>query len=181
MQIVQFSCLKKIYVFFIIILVSTSCFAQNQSQSLSGTSTFWSHVRFGGGLGLGITNGGFNASVSPSAIYQFNEQFASGASATFNYAKYKEDKRTAYGGSILSLYNPVHFLQISAELEQLRVNQRFDLGTTIIEENYWSPALFIGLGYTSNLVTVGIRYDVLFDNNKSIYAGAWMPFVRIYL
>ncbi|MRI02545.1 alpha-ketoglutarate decarboxylase [Kriegella sp. EG-1] len=178
MQIAVFGYLQKLSIFFFLLFFNNICLAQIQNQT--NTNTFWSNVRFGGGLGLGFTNGGFNASISPSAIYQFNNDFAVGTSITFNYAKYLEDKRTAYGASILSLYNPLPYLQISAEYEQLRVNQRFDFGNTIIEENFWSPALFLGLGYTSNFATIGIRYDVLFDSDKSIYAGAWMPFVRFY-
>ncbi|SIS81783.1 hypothetical protein SAMN05421766_104132 [Zobellia uliginosa] len=151
------------------------------AQNTNTPTNFWNNVRFGGGLGLGFTNGGFNASVSPSAIYQFNEQFASGVSLTFNYAKFDSNHRYAYGGSILSLYNPIPFLQISAELEQLRINQNISYnGLPTVSENYWSPGLFLGLGYTDQNFTIGIRYDVLYDDNKSIYASAWLPFVRVY-
>ncbi len=168
---------KKLFLGLFLILISISCYAQNTSN----TTDFWNNVRFGGGLGFGLTNGGFNASVAPSAIYQFNEQFASGVSLTFNYAKYDNNKRYAYGGSILSLYNPIPFLQISAELEQLRINQTLSFNNlSTIEDNYWSPTLFLGLGYTDRNFTVGIRYDVLYDDDKSIYANAWMPFVRVY-
>ena len=155
--------------------------AQNPlSQNASRNSDFWDNVRFGGGIGLGFTNGGFNTSVSPSAIYQFNEQFAAGTALTFNYAKFGDARRTAYGGSLISLYNPVHFLQLSAELEQLRINERFDNGTVDLRDNYWSPALFFGLGYTDRNFTIGIRYNVLYDDVRSIYASAWIPFVRVY-
>lgn len=141
---------------------------------------FWDNVRFGGGIGLGFTNGGFNGSISPSAIYQFNEQFASGASLNFTYAKFRDDKLMAYGGSLLTMYHPVPFLQLSGELEQLRINREYDNGIDRWENNYWSPALFLGLGYTDRNFTVGVRYDVLYDRSKSIYANAWMPFVRVY-
>lgn len=161
-------------------VVGLSLAFYTSAQNPNAKSDFWNHVRFGGGLGLGFTEGGFNASISPSAIYQFNDQFASGVSLTFNYAKYRDDKRLAYGGSILSLYNPVRFLQLSAEFEQLRINRSFDNGTISLENNYWSPALFLGLGYIEGNFTVGVRYDVLYDNENSIYAGAWMPFVRVY-
>ena len=171
----RFPRLSTLFSIFILMAVSTNLSAQNRGQR----SPFWNQVRFGGGLGLGFTNGGFNASVSPSAIYLFNDQFAAGLGLTFNYAKFDQDKRTAYGGSVLTLYNPIPFLQLSAELEQLRINQRFDLGNSILEDDYWSPALFLGLGYTSNFATVGVRYNVLHDN-RSIYAGAWVPFVRVY-
>jgi hypothetical protein len=154
--------------------------ALGTGQNAGRTDSFWEHVRFGGGLGLGFTNGGFNGAISPSAIYQFNSQFATGISLNFNYAKFNDDKFIAYGGSLLSLYNPLPFLQLSGELEQLRINRELTTFSGIIEDNYWSPALFLGLGYSNQNVTFGIRYDVLYDQNKSIYANAWMPFVRVY-
>lgn len=141
---------------------------------------FWENVRFGGGLGLGLNSGGFNASVSPSAIYQFNEQFATGVSLNFNYAKFNDDKRLAYGASAIALYNPIDIIQLSVEFEQLRVNLRDQVGATTFEDNFWSPGLFLGIGYTQRNFTVGIRYDVLYDENRSIYLDAWLPFVRVY-
>ena len=155
--------------------------SEANAQDPKTRSAFWSQVRFGGGLGLGFSNGGFNASVSPSAIYQFNDKFAAGTSLTFNYAKFLDSKRLAYGGSVLTLYNPIPFVQLSAELEQLRINQTLAFSNTqSLEENYWSPALFLGIGYTDRNFTVGIRYDVLHDDERSIYLNAWMPFVRVY-
>ncbi|QLG44621.1 alpha-ketoglutarate decarboxylase [Costertonia aggregata] len=143
-------------------------------------SMFWENVRFGGGLGLGFTNGGFNGFISPSAIYQFNDRFAAGTSLSFNYAKFDENTFLAYGGSILSLYNPLRYVQLSAEVEQLRINRTLALDGGNFEDNYWSPAVFFGVGYTDRNFTVGIRYNILHDNTKSIYANAWMPFVRVF-
>ena len=167
----------KTYLLLFFILIGFTVLGQNQIAK----SDFWNNVRFGGGIGLGFTNGGFNGSISPSAIYQVNEQFATGVSLNFNYAKFNDDKLLAYGGSLLSLYNPVPFLQLSGEFEQLRINRTISyIGLDDIEDNYWSPALFLGIGYSNQNVTFGIRYDVLYDDNKSIYANAWMPFVRVY-
>ena len=167
----------KPYILLFLLLIGFSSMGQNYHTK----SDFWNRVHFGGGLGLGFTNGGFNGSVSPSAIYQVNEQFATGVSLNFNYAKFNEDKLLAYGGSVLTLFNPVPFLQLSGEFEQLRINRTFsNIGLNDIEDNYWSPALFLGLGYSNQNVTFGMRYDVLYDDDKSIYANAWMPFVRVY-
>jgi len=167
----------KCYIFLFLLFIGFSSIGQNHQSK----SDFWNRVHFGGGLGLGFTNGGFNGSISPSAIYQVNEQFATGISLNFNYAKFNDDKLLAYGGSILTLFNPVPFLQLSGEFEQLRINRTFsNIGLNDIEDNYWSPALFLGLGYSNQNVTFGIRYDVLYDEDKSIYANAWMPFVRVY-
>lgn len=150
------------------------------AQSSKTNADFWNNVRFGGSIGLGFTNNGFNGSIAPSAIYQFNDQFASGASLSFNYAKFDNDKLLAYGGSVLSLYNPIPQIQLSAEFEQLRINRTIATSTINIEDNYWLPAFFIGAGYSSRNVTFGIRYDLLYDDNKSIYGNALMPFVRVY-
>lgn len=168
--------LNKLLVSLIFIIMTVTAVAQNPVSK----SEFWNRVRFGGGIGLGFSNGGFNGSIAPSAIYQFNDQFASGVSLSFNYAKYNDNKFFAYGGSVLTLYNPIPFLQLSGELEQLRINRDIATIAGTLEDNYWAPALFLGIGYTNQYVTIGIRYDVLYDDNKSVYANAWMPFVRVY-
>ncbi len=168
---------EKLFFTLLILIISNLCFAQNPNTR----SEFWNKVYFGGGVGLGFANGDFNASISPSAIYQFNEQFAAGAGLNFNYAKFRDNKFLAYGGSILSLYNPVPFIQLSGELEQLRINQSRNFGVLNAgENNYWSPALYLGVGYTQQNITFGIRYDALYDEDTSIYATAWLPFVRVY-
>lgn len=150
------------------------------AQNPNVKNNFWSQVRFGGGLGLGFTNGGFNGSIAPSAIYQATDNLAVGTSLSFNYAKFNDNKLLAYGGSLLTLFNPVQFIQLSAEFEELRVNRSISAIPNDIKDNYWSPGLFLGLGYTDRNFTVGIRYDVLYDDQRSIYANAWMPFVRVY-
>ncbi|MDC6387390.1 alpha-ketoglutarate decarboxylase [Maribacter sp. PR1] len=150
------------------------------SQNISGQNDFWKRVRYGGSLGLGFFNGGFNASVSPSAIYPFSDEFSAGASLNFNYAKFNDNKLLAYGGSILSLYNPIPQIQLSAELEQLRINRTFEATPVNIEDNYWSPALFIGAGYSNYNVTLGLRYNLLYRENESIYTNALLPFIRVY-
>ncbi len=151
-----------------------------KAQFSSAGSDFWNNVRFGGSIGLGFTNNGFNGFLSPSAIYQFNDQFAAGTSLSFNYAKFDDDKFLAYGGSAIALYNPIPQIQLSSEFEQLRVNRTLSTNRITLEDNYWLPALFVGIGYSTYNVTFGIRYDLLYDDDRSIYANAFLPFVRVY-
>ncbi|EAR02273.1 hypothetical protein [Maribacter sp. HTCC2170] len=164
----------KRYILLFSLLAGFSVLGQNSNRD------FWDNVRFGGALGLGFSNGSFNGSISPSAIYQINDQFATGASLNFSYAKFNEDKFLAYGGSVLSLYNPLPYIQFSAEYEQLRINRTYALDGGNLEDDYWSPALFLGVGYSNRNATFGLRYDVLYDEDKSIYINALMPFVRFY-
>lgn len=167
----------KIYFFLLAGLLS---FQYSEAQYTTSQSDFWNQVRYGGGIGLGFTNGGFNAAIAPSAIYNVSNTFATGISLNLNYAKFNESKLLAYGGSLLSLYNPIPQIQVSAEIEQLRINRSFNLDGSNLEDNYWSPALFFGLGYSTRNATIGLRYNVLFDENESIYAAALIPFVRFY-
>jgi len=151
------------------------------SQAQNTKNEFWSHVRFGGGLGLNFGDGFFSGTVAPSAIYEFNEYFAAGLglNATFNSQK-NLYKSTILGGSLIALSNIFNAVQLSAEYEQLHVNRRYNVNLNVPTENYWSPALFLGAGYRSGNVTFGIRYDVLYDETKSVYADPWIPFVRFY-
>ena len=159
-------------------LISTSLLCQNNN---TGQSDFWNHVRFGGGIGLSFGNGFFSGTLAPSAIYQFNPQVAVGLGLSGTYNTSKDFyKSSIIGGSLISIFNPIREVQLSAEFEELNVSRKWDNRTGFKDENYWYPALFLGAGFNSGPVTVGIRYDVLYDRNKSIYADAWIPFVRVY-
>jgi hypothetical protein len=152
----------------------------NISAQDNSVSPFWSKVRFGGGVGLGFANDFFSATLAPQAIYEFNPQFALGVGLNGTYNSQKNVyNSTVVGASVIGLFNPIPEAQISAEFEQLNVNQRFknNLG---INRNYWYPALFLGAGYGNRNFMVGIRYDVLYNSDKSIYGNAWMPFVRVF-
>ncbi|ADV49321.1 MULTISPECIES: hypothetical protein [Cellulophaga] len=153
---------------------STLTFSQN-----TNSGEFWDNVRFGGGIGLGFGNGYFNGSISPSAIYQVSEKFAAGVQLNFSYATFDDDTLTAYGGSLISLYNIIPAIQLSGELEQLRINRTTSFMDGDFKDNYWSPALYLGAGYVNRNFTVGLKYNVLHDE-KSIYSDALIPFVRIY-
>lgn len=151
-------------------------FSQDQKQN----SNFWQNVRIGGGIGLSFGDGFFSGTLAPSAIYDFNDQFSMGLglNGTYNSSKNSYNS-TILGVSVISLFNPIDQIQISGEFEQLNVSQKFD--NNIVEDrNYWVPALFVGLGYRTNNVTLGIRYDMLYDKDKSIYADPWTPFFRVY-
>lgn len=163
----------------IILLVSLFCFQTITAQK--NKDDFWNNVRYGGGLGLNFGDGFFSGTIAPSAIYEFNHNFALGLgiNATFNNQKglYKSN---ILGGSLISLFNVINEVQISAEYEQLHVNRRYDVHLNLADDNFWSPALYLGAGYRSGNVVFGIRYDVLYNENRSIYSDSWVPFVRFY-
>jgi hypothetical protein len=168
---------------FLSLLVSVNLNAQNiLAPSQKQHNPFWENVSFGGGLGLNFGNGFFYGSISPSAIYNFNQYFSAGLGLSYAYL---DDKRndyrlSAYGGSIIALFNPIREIQLSAELEGLQVDQTFLFSEGNIKDNYFQEALFLGLGFRTGNVTIGARYNVLYNKNRNIYGSALMPFVRVY-
>ncbi|MCT8339601.1 hypothetical protein MG296_06020 [Flavobacteriaceae bacterium TK19130] len=164
---------------FLTLIVVFACQSQTETQEQS-TSNFWQNVRFGGGLGLAFGNGFFMGSIAPSAVYDVNPYFSVGPGLLFSYQSDDTFRSTMYGGSIITLFNPIREIQLSAELEQLRVNQEREFLEVTEENNFWNTALFIGGGFRTGTVTVGARYNVLFKQEDDIYASAWGPFVRVY-
>jgi hypothetical protein len=148
----------------------------SKAQYGNNNSSFWSNVRYGGGIGLSFGNDAFLIGLTPSAIYQANEYLALGVGLNYTYSKVGDEKLNAVGGSLIALANPIAALQLSAEFEELYVDRDFGF----FSESYWVPALYLGVGYGAGPVTFGIRYDVLYDDNKSLYANPWLPFVRFY-
>lgn len=149
--------------------------AQNQEKQ------FWDHVRLGGGIGLSFGDGFFSGTLAPSAIYRLNNQFSMGIGLNGTYNKRKDFySSTILGGSVIGLFNVLQELQLSAEFEELNVSREWESSLGFEDDNYWYPAIFLGAGYSTGNITIGIKYDVLYDDSKSVYADAYIPFVRVY-
>ena len=164
-------------------ILSFSSQAIGQEEPVKPKSDFWKKVRFGGGLGLNFGTNSTNITIAPSALYQPNEYIAFGPGLNYTFQKFGDFRSTLIGGSAIVLANPIDFLQLSGELEQLRVDQSIDGG--VDPDAFWNTSLFLGAGYRLNiggnsLGAIGIRYNVLFDDDDGIYEDAWQPFVRVY-
>jgi len=145
------------------------CFGQSDEKK----------IQIGGGIGLNFGSGFTDVTLAPSAIYNFNQYFAAGVGIQGSYVRVKNYYESyLYGGSLIALLSPIEQIQLSAELEQLRVNTNFSGFEP--DDNFWNTALYIGGGYRAQNVTVGIRYNVLYKENRSVYSEPFMPFVRIY-
>lgn len=180
MKTIYFNFLNKTILFLFFIMPSTVVFSQEMPTTQS-KSIFWDHVQFGGGLGLAIGSGYTDITVAPSAIYNFNQYFALGLGLQGSYIKVKNDySNIIYGGSVVGLFNPIEEIQLSLEVEQVRVNTTFQAMPDDIKRNFWNTGLFVGAGYRTENVTIGARYNLLFDKDKSVYSDALMPFIRVY-
>lgn len=152
-------------------------FAQEADR---GNEEFWQDVRFGGSLGANFSNGYFSGYLAPRAVYDFNRYTSAGVGLAGSYQNSSRYSTSTVGASVIGLLRPLQALQLSAEFEEHYVTRKFKLDGANRSDSYWYPALFLGLGYTTGPVTVGVRYDVLYDENKSIYSDAFMPFISVY-
>lgn len=167
---------KRVSIFLLLFMGLNLSFAQDNSAA---SSDFWKKVRFGGAIGMNFGSNYTEVTLAPSAIYDFNRYFSFGVGLRGSYAQEKNYYESwIYGGSLIALSNPIDFLQLSVELEQLRYNVTNEYPITY-EDNFWNTGLYLGAGYFSGNVTVGIRYNVLY-NSDEIYAEPWLPFVRVY-
>lgn len=153
--------------------------AQQNNTIAPAEPQFWDKVQFGGGIGLGFGSGFTDISLAPSAIYNVNEYGSLGLGLQYKYLKQQNSFAShLYGGSVIGLLNPLPEIQLSAEFEQLRVNVNAD-GSNGNSQSFWNTGLFLGAGYRSGFATMGVRYNVLQDENN-IYGSRFMPFVRFY-
>ena len=173
--------LKTLPLFFAITL-SCGLFAQNEASETKSKSDFWARVQFGGNAGANFGSGYTDVSLAPGAIYNFNRYLAAGLGLQGSYVSVKQQYNSyIYGGSLIGLVNPIEEFQLSVEVEQVRVNSEFEyLGEPKIKDNFWNTALFFGAGYRADNFTIGFRYNVLHDRDKSVYYEPFMPFVRVY-
>lgn len=153
----------------------------SQTIAKNNTKAFWDDVRFGGGFGLNLGSGFTEITLVPSAIKPINNQLSVGAGLLGSYTNSKDYYTTGiYGLTAIVLFDPIKEVQLSLELEQTRVSTTYKYIPNPITSNYWNTGLFVGGGYRSGNITLGARYNLLFDKDKSIYSSALMPFVRFY-
>jgi len=171
----------KIFFLLLLVIFSYQSFAQQQSTPLESKSDFWDNVQFGGGVGFSSGSGYTDFTLAPSAIYNFNEYFSAGVSLLGTYVSSKNYYNSLhYGGSLVTLFNPIEEIQLSIELEQIRVNNEYKSIGGNFKDNFWNTGLFLGAGYRTGSVTIGARYNLLYTRDKNVYNEAFMPFVRVF-
>lgn len=178
--------LLKTFFYVLIFLNSVAVFSQQDSIP-KPENIFWQKVQFGGGVGLAIGNGFTNISLSPTGYYNFDKTFTLGVGLTGSYVAQEQNpsnfnslgyKSTIFGGSIIGLIHPIDEIQLSAELEQLKVNRNFD-DNYLYDDSFWNTAIFLGAGYRSENVTLGVKFNILHKADNHVYPQSWAPFVRV--
>jgi hypothetical protein len=141
------------------------------------TANFWDNVQYGGGFTLAFGNQ-TTIGISPSAIYNFNNGFALGAGVNYLYSEIGDFTTNLYGASLISLYQTKFGVQFSADLDYHFAKQTDFNTNQSLRTNF--PALHFGIAYNQGRFAVGIRYDVLYDDSKSVFASPISPVIRFY-
>ena len=156
-------------ILFLFLSVSFISFTQQKSN-------FWENVRYGGGFTVAFGNQ-TTIGISPSAIYQFDNGFALGAGVNYLYSEINDFSTSVYGTSLISLYQTKFGIQLSGEFDYNFARQK-QQDATSFSSNF--PALHLGVAYNQGRFAVGIRYDILYDENKSVFASPISPVLRFY-
>ncbi|QTD37796.1 hypothetical protein JL193_00335 [Polaribacter batillariae] len=161
--------MKKV-LFILCVCLSLTCFSQK--------TDFWDNVQYGGGFTVGFGNNQTTVGIAPSAIYNFNNGFSLGTGVNYLYSKINDFTTNVYGASIISLYQTNFGIQFSTDLDYYFAKQTNFSSNNSVKTNF--PALHLGVAYNQGSFAVGIRYDVLYDKNKSVFASPFSPVVRFY-
>jgi len=159
--------MKKILIFFVFI-ISISTYSQDN---------FWSNVQYGGGFTIGFGSNQTTIGISPSAVYNFNNGFKAGVGLGYLFSEINDFSTSVYSTSLIGLYQTKIGIQFSTDLDYYFAEQRTFNGDRI-STNF--PALHLGIAYNQGRFALGIRYDVLYDENKSVFASPISPVVRFY-
>ena len=142
-----------------------------------GKSNPW---QFYGGFGLGWTNNEFYADIKPGILYRLAPKFRIGGNLQFTYLSRKSFGTTSryyiYGYDLLALFLPVSQMELSADYQHSFVSQNIS-GNQLSRQ---VKAFFVGAAYRTRHVAIGMKYDLLYDENNSLYNSPFIPFVRIY-
>lgn len=167
-----------------IILVLFCCLIgfAGKAQQVVDKPSFWQNVQYGGNVGVNLGRNFTSIFVAPQAVYRVNNTLALGTGLNYSYTErdlnQSDDfKSVMAGGSLISIVNPIDYLQMSADFEYVNVNRNF--ADSRFDDNYWVPALFLGAGYRQGNFVLGARYDVLHSSRRSVYQNGIQPFVRV--
>lgn len=176
--------MKKLFLVFVLgffFLKVQKTFAQTQIDSLKTVENPLNNeknLKFGLGFGLNFV-GGTSVSLSPNLTYRINDKMYAGAGLLLNYNAVKNlQTTTTIGANAIFNYYPIAKLLTMAEFAEMNVNRNNKVAA--MKDQFWDSALFVGVGYQiTPKISVGGKYNLLYDKDKSVYSSPFVPFVNI--
>ncbi len=173
--------LLRIVIVMIVFVSSEDLFSQaTEVIVVDSTAKVDRRLKFGCGFGLSFI-GGTNIGLSPNLIYDVSNTVSFGVGLQGNYTSIKDlQSTTTFGANVLSQYSPIKKLTMLLEFAQLKVNTTTEAVTGDIKKDYWDSALFVGAGFNiTDKISLGAKYNILYDSDESVYSSPIIPFVNI--
>lgn len=135
-------------------------------------------LQFGCGFILNFV-GGTNIGLSPNLTYNVSDKVAFGLGMQWNYLALKDiQKTTTYGANTFFEYRPTQKIMTLLEFVQLRASTTSEIDDSKVK--YWDSALFVGAGFNvTNKISVGAKFNLLYNEDESVYSSPVIPFVNI--
>ena len=137
-------------------------------------------IRFHTGFGLEWYSDGFYFHASPGLTYALKPRWHVGTGLLYTYYSYRRAQTSVranlYGFNVLTFWLPTDHVETSFEFR--REYLKIKAGKKLSSRN--APALLAGIAYRTRHMAVGLRYDILFREGRSLRRNPAEPFVRIY-
>ena len=147
---------------------------------IDSAATIEPRLTFGCGFGINFL-GGTNITLSPNLMYAVSDKFSLGAGIQGSYISIKDvQSTTTIGLNVIGEYNLSKKLTTLLEFAELKVNTKQETAEGEIKNDFWESALFVGAGYNiNNKISIGAKFNLLYDEDESVYASPIIPFVNI--
>jgi len=128
----------------------------------------------GGNFYINFWGDVFEINVNPILGYKVNEDFLVGVGMFIDYqnSNYYQFSSTILGGKVFARYFIYNNLFTQAEFEKLRISLKYNYNSNA--NVYFYDGLYVGLGYNfgeyrNSGVTIMVLYDLLYNEENSIY------------
>ena len=82
--------------------------------------------------------------------------------------------------NVIGEYNLSRKITTLLEFAELKVNTKRETPTGEVENDFWKSALLVGACYNfSNKMLIGVKYNVLYYSDESVYSNPIIPFINI--
>lgn len=152
------------------------------STTIGGENSKWT---FGGYAGLGGAfggNGGTTIYITPRVGYKITENFEAGIAGNFSWNNSNYYSSTMIGVGPFAIYYFSRSFFLSGLFQEYFVNQKDKVNQLTYSGN--ESAFYVGGGYMQRLgertyVQIGGMYNVLYNKDKSVFGGGFIPQVGI--
>lgn len=177
--------MKKL-LFLIAISLFTTGFAQigtrMPSTKIGGENSKWTlggYAGLGGAFGNG---GGIAIYITPRVGYKVTENFELGLASNLNWQNSKYYSSTTFGVGPFANYYFGRSFYLSGMFQEYFYSQKDKVNDMKYSGN--EAALYLGGGYMQKLgdrvyMQMGVMYNVLYNRDKSIFGGGFVPNVGI--